>query len=397
MYSHPIVRSITAGLVAVSVVALSATLTGQRAESPDTGFSAERLQRIGQMIDRRIAAADIPGAVTLVARNGRIVHFEARGVMDIDSKKPMPKDAIFSLASLTKPITAAAIVMLVEEGRLRLTDPVSQYIPALKDLKVAVTPSQTVPASRAITIRDLLTHTSGVVSPAQIPTETTATLANFLPRFAAEPLEFQPGTRWRYSNTVAFDTLARVVEVVSGTTYDRFLRERIFEPLGMRNTAHALDATQKERLATRYDTTPGGLQKVQRPETRAYFGGGWGLNSTAEDYFRFAQMLLNKGEADGKRLLSPRAVELMASIQVPDTLPGRQPGESWGLGVRVISDAAARNTWLSNGSFGWTGASGTHFWVDPKENLVAILMVGAPAAALKPDFETAVMQAVVKR
>jgi CubicO group peptidase (beta-lactamase class C family) len=273
---------------------------------------------------------------------------------------------------------------------------VAQYLPQFKDLKVVVSQSAPVPASRPITIRDLLTHTSGLVTPAQIPTERNATLANFLPKFASEPLEFQPGTRWAYSNTVAFDLLARIVEIVSGTTYDKYLRERIFEPLGMRDTAHALDAAQKPRLATRYDVTPTGLQKTERPETPAYFGGGWGLNSTAQDYFRFAQMLANKGELDGKRLLSPRAVELMSSVHIPDTLPGRQPGEAWGLGVRVISDAGRRNTWLSNGSFGWTGASGTHFWVDPDDHLVAVLMAGSPTVSLKPDFETAVMQAVLK-
>jgi len=188
--------------------------------------------------------------------------------------------------------------------------------------------------------------------------------------------------------------LARVVEVASGQTYDRFLRERIFEPLGMNDTAHTLTAAQKGRLATRYDVTPNGLQKNVRPDTPVYFGGGWGLNSTAQDYYRFAQMLLNKGELDGKRLLSRRAVELMQSVHIPDTLPGRTPGTAWGLGVRVITDAGRAGVWLSNGSFGWTGASGTHFWIDPTENLVAVMMAAAPTPNLKPDFETAVMQAL---
>lgn len=388
-------RSATA-IGSVCALALSATVLAQRTESGDEAFSAERLQRIGELIDRRIAAKEIPGAVTLVAHNGRIVHFEARGVTDIESRRPMPKDAIFELASLTKPITATAVLMLVEEGRMRLTDPVSQYIPEFKDQKVAVTPSQAAPVNRPITIRDLLTHTSGVVTAIRLPMDAGATLAGFIPPIGAEPLEFQPGTRWAYSNTVGFDTLARIVEVVSGAPYDRFLRERLFEPLGMTSTSHVLTPEQKPRLATRYNIVGGALRKNERPATAAYFGGGWGLNSTAGDYLRFAQMLLNDGELDGKRMLSPRAVELMRSIQVPDTLPGRQAGEAWGLAVRVISDPAARNTWLSIGSFGWTGASGTHFWVDPKEHLVAILMTGVPAVALKPDFETAVMQAFVK-
>ena len=372
-------------------VVLTAQTWAQRpANDP---VSPDRLARIGQMLDRHIAAGDVPGAVTLVAQNGRIVQFEARGMLDVETRKPLAKDSIFQLASLTKPVTTVAILMLVEEGKLRLTDPISRFIPAYADVMVAVTPARTVAVSRPLTIRDLLTHTSGMVSPAQIPTDANATLATYIPRFAAQPLEFQPGTQWTYSNTVAFDTLARIVEIVSGQPYDRFLRDRIFDPLGMRDTAHALSAGQKQRLATRYDVTPRGLQKTVRPDTPLYFGGGWGLNSTAQDYYRFAQMLLNKGELDGHVLLSPRAVELMQSVQIPDTLPGRTPGTGWGLGVRVITDAAKAG-WLSTGSYGWSGASGTHFWIDPAENLVAVFMAAAPTPNLRQDFETAVMQAL---
>ncbi len=393
---HANMKSAAVTLSALVAVILAAPVEAQRGESPDAGVSRERLLRIDQMIDRRVEAREIPGAVALVAIDGHLVYFEARGQLDLESRKPMPKDAIFSLASLTKPVTAAALLMLVEDGRVRLTDPVAQFIPEFKDLTVAVSPSQTVPASRPITIRDLLTHTSGLVAPARIPSEPAATLATVIPRFGAEPLEFQPGSRWRYSNTVAFDTLARIVEIVSGTTYDRFLQERLFEPLGMKDTAHVLDAARKPRFARRYDVVPGGLKLFERFDPPLYFGGGWGLHSTAQDYFRFAQMLLNHGEFEGRRLLSPRAVELMRGIHIPDTLPGRQPGEGWGLGVRVISSAALRTSWLSNGSFGWSGASGTHFWVDPEKRLVGVLMAQAPAAGFRPDFETVVMQAVVK-
>jgi CubicO group peptidase (beta-lactamase class C family) len=371
-------------------------VAAQRGQSEDARVSPERLQRIGRMIDARIEAREVPGTVSLVAVDGQIVHFEARGVLDLESKRPMAKDAIFSLASLTKPVTAAAVLTLVEEGRIRLTDPVSRFIPEFKDLRVAVSPSRTVPASRAVTIRDMLTHTSGLVGPAQIPTDQTATLATFLPRFAKEPLEFQPGSQWMYSNTVAFDTLARIVEIVSGRTYDRFLRERIFDPLGMPDTMHVLDAVRQQRLSPRYDVTASGLRKFERADPPTYFGGGWGLYSTAQDYFRFAQMLVNKGELDGRRILSPRAVELMGAVQIPDTLPGRQSGEAWGLGVRVVNDPALRGVWLSKGSFGWSGASGTHFWVDPEERLVAVFMAPAPTAGLRQDFETLTMQALVK-
>ena len=392
------VRNVMAALVVLCVFALApiADISAQNGAASHPVVSSERLLRIGRMIDRRIEAGDVPGTVTLVAIDGRVIHFEARGVLDLDGKRPMTKDAVFSLASLTKPVTAAAVLTLVEEGRIRLADPVSRFLPEFKDLRVAESASRRVAASRPITIRDILTHTSGLVAPAQIPTDPAATLAAVIPRFASEPLEFQPGTQWMYSNTVAFDTAARIVELVSGMTYDRFLRERIFDPLGMKDTGHVLDAARRQRLAIRYDVTPSGLRKTQRNDPAGYFGGGWGLYSTADDYFRFAQMLANKGELDGVRVLSPRAVEMMGAIQIPDTLPGRQPGEGWGLGVRVISDHAARNTFLSNGSFGWSGASGTHFWVDPDKRLVAVFMAGAPAASLRQDFETLVIQAVVK-
>ena len=320
------VRATAMALSSLVLVLLTASVAAGQGESTDAGVSRERLLRIGQMIDRRIDDREVPGAVALVAIDGRIVHFEARGQLDLESRKPMPKDAIFSLASLTKPVTAAAVLMLVEEGRVRLTDPVSQFIPEFKDLKVAVSPSQTVPASRPITIRDLLTHTSGLVAPPRTPTEPAAT----------------------------------------------------------------------QRFARRYDVVPGGLKPFERFDPPSYFGGGWGLYSTAQDYFRFAQMLLNGGEFEGERLLSPRAVELMSGIHIPDTLPGRQPGEGWGLGVRVISSGALRTSWLSNGSVGWSGASGTHFWIDPEKHLVGILMAQAPAAGFRPDFETIVMQAVVQ-
>jgi CubicO group peptidase (beta-lactamase class C family) len=356
----------------------------------------ERLDRITQLIDRRIAAKEIPGAVALVAIDGEVVHFEARGQLDFGSKTSMPKDALFNLASLSKPVTAAVVLTFVEEGRLRLTDPVAQHLPEWGDLKVAANGGAPVAASRPITIHDLLTHTSGVVGPPKLPTDAKATLATYLPQFAKEPLEFQPGTRWNYSNTVAFDTLARIVEVVSGKAYEDVLRERVFIPLGMKDTGHVVDPSKKNRVAQRYDLTATGVKPNNPANTPQYYGGGWGLYSTAQDYFRFAQMLANKGEFDGKRILSPRSVELMQSIHVPDTMPGRTPGEGWGLAVRVISDNALRDTYLSRGSFGWSGASGTHFWVDPEKHLVAVLMAQVPAVTLRPDFETAVMQALVK-
>jgi CubicO group peptidase (beta-lactamase class C family) len=391
----------------------------QTAKPEDLGLSTERLQRIHQTIQRHIEGSDISGAVTLVARKGRIAHFEAQGAMDLDSKKPMPKDAIFRIASMSKPVTGVAIMMLMEEGKIRLTDPVSKFIPEFKGMKVAVIqttnlppgpaaepPFYTVPADREITIRDLLTHVSGLVSggvsaseAAKLGRKPTETLADYIPRLGSTPLAFQPGTRWTYSPLAAFDTLSRIVEILSGQPYDQFLRQRIFDPLGMKDTSFHPAEDRMPRVATIYQKTPNGLKKADnqnRLTSPIYFSGAGGLMSTAEDYAQFAQMLLNGGQLNGKRLLSPKTVELMASVHAPDSLPGRPPGRSFGLSMQVVNDAVASNFRVSNGSFGWDGAFGTHFWVDPKENLIGVLMVQTSSAEIMRDFENAVMQAIVE-
>ena len=255
-----------------------------KAKPEEVGLSSERLTRIHTAIQRHIDAGDISGAVTLVGRKGRLAHLEAQGVMDLASKKPMATDTIFHLASMTKPIAGVAILMLMEEGKLRLTDPVSKYIPELKSLTVAVPMEPgpgpaagrgaepkfyTVPAAREITIRDLLTHTSGLVSggisateAAKMPRKPTDSLADYIPRLAAVPLAFQPGSRWTYSPGAGFDTLGRVVEVISGQTFDAFLRQRIFEPLGMKDTFFYPPDDRLPRVATIYQRTPEGLQKA---------------------------------------------------------------------------------------------------------------------------------------
>jgi CubicO group peptidase (beta-lactamase class C family) len=421
-------RLLSAAAVAlfVSMLALRPAAETATAKPEDVGLSSERLGRITEMMKRHIAAGEISGGVTLVARHGRIAHFEASGVTDTESKKPMTKDAVFRIASMTKPVTGVAIMMMMEEGKLRITDPVSKYIPSFKDLKVAVPlPRQgpppgadeppapprfyTVPAEREVTIRDLLTHTSGLASgpmsnsdirkPA-IARKPTDTLADYVPRLGMSALEFQPGSRWSYSPQAGFDTLGRIVEIVSGQAFDQFLRQRMFDPLGIKDVSFYPTPELEPRMVTAYQLDPKGkMAKNTNPgsmQSKVYFMGSGGLITTAEEYSKFAQMLVNGGELNGKRLLSPRTVSYMASVHASDTLEGRVPGEGFGLSVRVVKNAVASGARVSDGSFGWSGAYGTHFWVDQKEDLIAVLMIQTPVRDMRPEFENAVMQAILK-
>jgi CubicO group peptidase (beta-lactamase class C family) len=334
----------------------------------------------------------------------------------------MTKDAIFRIASMSKPVTGIAIMMLMEEGKIRLTDPVSKFIPEFKDLKVAVAEAKaqgpgpvlrsldpvfaTVPASREITIRDLLTHVSGLVSgtvssaeAAKAPRQPNETLAEYIPRLATLPLEFQPGSRWSYSPGAGFDTLGRIVEIISRQNFDQFLRQRIFDPLGMKDIYFYPAENQTPRQATIYRKTEKGLEKQANPNvqpSRVYFSGAGGLSSTAEDYAKFGEMLVNGGILNGKRLLSPKTVELMSAIYVPDTVQGRPKGRGFGLSVQVVNDPVAANYRVSEGSYGWDGAFGTHFWVDPKEKMVGLLMMQTSNQEVMRDFENALMQAIIE-
>jgi CubicO group peptidase (beta-lactamase class C family) len=378
------------------------------------GVDMGRLKQVDALIERNLSEKQYSGVVALIARKGKIVYFNAQGVMDISSNKPMPKDAIFRLASMTKVVTAVAILILVEEGRLRLTDPVSRFIPKFKNLKVAVANENGIgftlePARREITIFDLLTHTSGLGS-GVIPTTEMAkeppkqgdNLAIVVSRLPNAPLEFQPGTRFSYSGLAGFDTLGRIVEVVSGISLEQFFQQRVFQPLGMTCTTFAPNQKQRERLVTLYSKTGTGLTKAPIQDllidSVCYHGAG-GLVGSTEDYFRFAQMLLNGGVLNGTRILSPRMVQMLGSAQLREQFPGLPKGNGWGLGVRYITSGESTNTLLSTGTYGWSGAWGTHFWIDPSQNLVAIFMgnetsAGGAGAISARDFETAVMQAV---
>ena len=399
----------------------TATTVGKPEE---VGLSSERLQRLAQMIQRRIAAGDMAGAVVAVARKGRLAYVNAQGVMDLDTKQPMSSSSMFRIASMTKPVVGVGIMLMVEEGKLRINDPVSRYIPEFRNMKVAVaqlTPNgrgaaaggpppppqfYTVPAQREITIKDLLTHVSGLgsgpMSNAEIDKvarKDGETLAQYIPRLGGTALEFQPGSRWTYSPGAGFETLGRVLEVVSGMPLDKFFRTRIFDPLGMKDITFWPTEAQWPKVASVYARTPNGLTKSVMPNDtmsrNVYFRGSGGLYSTAEDYIPLGIMLAGGGEMNGKRLLSRKTVEMMSSAHVLDTLPGRPAGEGYGLSVRVVTNHAARGTMLSDGTFGWTGAQGTHFFVDPKEQLTAVLMVQTSNQEIIRDFEDLVAQTIV--
>ena len=405
------------------------------AKPEDVGLSSERLGRIHDAVQRHIEAGSISGAVTLVARNGKIAHFEAHGLMDIESKRAMQKDAVFRLASMSKPVTAVAVMMLVEEGKVRLTDPVSRFIPEFKSSKVAVAkpgargggapaggpggagrggpPPEVdlVSATREITIRDLLTHGSGLMSgglgnatagsaAVRAPNDT---LATYIPKLGPVALDFQPGTLWRYSGLAGFDVLSRVVEIASGQTFDRFLRERLFDPLGMKDTGFSLTAAIQPRLVTLYRRGTNGLERVPDQSglsSDTYFSGAGGLVSTAEDYAQFGAMLVNGGELNGRRYLGPRTIELMATNHTGDMAGGQMGmsprGVGFGLGVQVVDDPVAADRRVSKGAWGWAGAYGTNVHIEPATGMVTIVLMQTSTPALQRDFENAVAQSLVK-
>lgn len=391
-----------------------------RVETENTGLSAERLQRLSAAMQRYIDRGEVSGTVSLVARRGRIAYLDAQGFLDKESKKPMPADAIFRIASMTKPLTSVAVMMLFEEGRFLLSDPVSKYLPEFKDMKVQVelgpgtsVATRTIPAEREITIQHLLTHTAGLMNAYSSASsilypkvaaerKPTDTIGDMTKRLAQLPLEFQPGTAWQYGP--ATDVLGRLVEVISGMSFDAFLGQRILDPLGMKDTQFYVPDGKVARLATNYTPGTGGGIK---PTTGAYagrgsqvyFSGGGGLSSTAEDYFRFCQMLLNGGKtASGKRLLSRKTVELMTANHIGDLkLWPALAGNRFGLGFRVLTDLGAAGHLGSVGSYGWGGAFGTYFFIDPKEEMIGIFMVQiAPYTHLniRQEFQNLATQAI---
>ena len=406
------VRTLSALFVLAGVMSAGSIPT---ARPEDAGFSSERLRAIHETIQRHIDGGDITGAVTMVASRGRIVHFEAHGLMDLAAKRPMEKDSIFRIMSMTKPVTAVALMMMEEQGKLHLTDPVSKYIPEFKHMKVSTVPraatnglanqppsadSPTVLANREITVADLLTHTSGMSGFVPRDRNPDDTLATLMPRYAALPLLFHPGTDWSYSGIAGPDVLARIIEIVSGQNYEQYLRTRLFDPLGMMDTSHFPPDAQRPRVVTLYQKTPNGFLPTENPDSfsgKTYFSGSAGLVSTAENYMQFAQMLCNGGELNGKRFLKSETVRRIATNYVGNMFNGKInfPKAGFGFGYlnAIVEDHKAAGWALPDGSFGWFGAYGSQVWINPKEQLVTLLMIQNLVYPVQRDFEAAVVQA----
>jgi CubicO group peptidase (beta-lactamase class C family) len=404
-------------LLLAGLAAASAAPPLPLAQPQDVGLSAERLARIGPWLRQAQADHKVAGAVTVVARRGKLVHLEAHGFADLEKRQPMARDTIFALASMTKPITAVGILMLMEDGKLLLGDPLEKFLPAFRGRQVAVPrpgdPSahDLVPAARSITILDLLTHQAGFpgLPAADSPASRLwsaaikalppgCTLAQYVDQLAILPLDFHPGEKWRYGDSTL--VLGRVIEVVSGQRLDQFFQERIFQPLGMVDTAFGVPADKLGRLASLYLGEPGRpLVKLPPRDTApVLLNGGGGLHSTAADYLRFAQMLLNGGELDGRRLLGRQTVALLAGPQVADIPLPFLAGQGYGLTVAVLPRGGVSGLLGSPGTYGWSGALNTYFRIDPQEQIVlAIFQQLRPGNNLELTygFQNLVMSAVI--
>ncbi|MFN7929606.1 MAG: serine hydrolase domain-containing protein [Blastocatellia bacterium] len=398
------------------------------AKPEDVGMSSERLARIHTAMQRYVDKQLVPGVVTVVARRGRVVYSDAVGFRDAEAKAPMTTDAIFRIASMTKPLASVALMMLYEEGHFLLNDPLSKFLPEFANMKVALpapanenigVPYKLIPAARPITIKHILTHTAGfpnsyrgITQPeySRLATQRkpTDTMADAVKRLAAMPLNFQPGEAWEYGP--ATDVVGRVVEVISGMTLDEYLQKKILGPLKMTDTHFYLPSAKVGRFTAAYAPDAANGNKIKLLDTASaesrfvkephiYFSGAGGLVSTASDYLRFSQMLLNGGELEGVRILGRKTVELMTVNHIGDLpvwLSG--PGVGFGLGFSVVKDIGATGQIGSVGNYGWGGAFCTLFWVDPKEELIGIVMTQVMPythISIRQDFQVLVNQAIV--
>lgn len=409
-----------AAVFAATALAVAFPVFGQgipKAQSPEeVGFVATRLKRLSDRIEEGVKNSEIPGAVVLIARNGKLVMFDAYGFRDKEAKAPMRTDSIFRIASMTKPIVSVAVMMLAEEGKLTLVDPVSKYIPAFAETKVAVpkkNPDGTTemvlePQFRPMTVHDLLRHTSGLTygavgsnpvkqsyndMKAMDPNQTNEQMADKLAKLA---LLYQPGTTWEYS--MSTDVLGRVVEVASGMPLDKFIEERITKPLKMGDTGFEVGAEKKDRGARPQKEGP----KNEVPPVpdvtlkSTWKSGGGGMVGTAADYARFLQMFANGGQLDGVRLLSRKSIDLMTSDHLPPDIkmgadmwrfealePSPRLGQGFGLGFAIRNEQGRSPLHGSPNDYYWGGAWGTYFWHDPRERMYVVFMMQSPAARLQ--------------
>jgi CubicO group peptidase (beta-lactamase class C family) len=417
-------RSIANGSVAIVLwIALAyAALAGElpHAKPESVGLSTTRLARLNSAIHAYVDAGRTPGVVTVIARHGKIVHVDAYGKADVDGGRATRSDDLFRMYSMTKPITSVALLMLYEEGKFQLTDPLSKYFPAVADMRVfaGTTPQGATlldAQKRPITIQHVFSHSAGFsygfgASPVDRLYQDAhlfeSSLDDLMAKLVKLPLGYQPGERWQYS--VAHDVQAALVEKLSGQKFDDFVRQRIFGPLGMKNSVFKVSADWMARVPTLYDPGTEGKIKANTSDLGKNYGdlvfGGYSISTTATDYAIFAQMLLNKGELNGVRLLSPKTVELMASnhlsdqalttVNTPPVTLG--PGAGYGLGVSVLLDPAKHGNLGSAGEFGWSGAASTHVIIDPKEDLVAVYCTQLMGEyGLRAEFVTLLYQTIV--
>ena len=399
------IRSLFLALIALSfALPVAAADPLPRAEPETVGMSSARLARIGEVLRADIERGRIPGAVVAIARKGKIVYFEAFGYRDKAVGVPMTTDTIFSIASMTKPMVTVGALQLYEQGRVLIDDPLSKYLPQFANMQVArmdvaeQTILDTTPAARQITIQDLMRHTSGIIYggrgstavhklyPATSAAAASMTSAEFLDKLGSLPLMYQPGTVWEYG--LSTDVLGLVVESITNQALGQYLQENLFKPLGMSDTGFIVSADKANRYAKALPNDPdtGKTQSVidSTKPTKFECGGGCAV-STAGDYLRFAQMLLDQGKLDGERILSRKTVEFMTANQlgpgVKNLIGNADPTRAdygFGLGVAVRSTEGIVRTMGSVGDFGWPGAYGTNWWADPKEELVVVFMAQSP-------------------
>ena len=367
----------------------------QRASPESVGLSSAGLERATAALQAHIDAGDVAGVVAAVARDGKLVYFEALGQRDLQTRDPMPQDALFRLYSMTRSITSTAAMILWEEGKFQLDDPIATYLPQFADQRVFVDAgapdmSQTRARRGDITVRHLLTHTSGIGSRnspiyrAERVRLRSITLPQMVDNAARVPLFEDPGTRFRYG--ISTTMLGRLIEIWSGMPLEQFLDERVFEPLGLRDTVFWADRDRADRLATVYrrDNASGALnphaiEEIPFTEQPTLIEGGVGLLSSTMDFLRFSQMFLNKGELGGTRVLRPETVEMMTRNHIPDSvLPlgtrGYMAGSGWGLGFNVVLDSSAYTFPVGEGEYWWDGSAGTRFSIDPEHGIITVIM-----------------------